>query len=61
MACTQFAAKDARRAFPCWDEPTMKATFGLTLVVPKDRLALSNMPVKSETPDLKDDAWKVVR
>ena len=33
----------ARRAFPCWDEPTLRATFDITLVVPKDRIALSNM------------------
>ena len=39
--CTQ--ATDARRAFPCWDEPAIKATFDVTLVVPKDRVALSNM------------------
>ena len=34
---------DARRAFPCWDEPALKATFDVTLVAPKDRVALSNM------------------
>ena len=47
---------DARRAFPCWDEPAFKAKFNITLVVPRDRRALSNMPVASETdvdPDLK--------
>jgi len=34
---------DSRLAFPCWDEPAVKATFDITLVVPKDRVALSNM------------------
>ncbi|KAG1651316.1 Puromycin-sensitive aminopeptidase [Nymphon striatum] len=37
---------DARRAFPCWDEPAIKAVFNITLIVPKDRVALSNMNVK---------------
>ena len=36
-------AADARRALPCWDEPAHKATFDVTLIVPKDRVALSNM------------------
>lgn len=47
MASTQFEALDARRCFPCFDEPALKSIFGITLVVPSELTALSNMPIQS--------------
>jgi puromycin-sensitive aminopeptidase len=49
LAATQFEATDARRAFPCWDEPAFKAVFSVTLVVDEKLAALSNTrPLRTE-------------
>jgi puromycin-sensitive aminopeptidase len=50
IAATQFEAVDARRAFPCWDEPERKATFQVTLVVPDGFAAISNTAIVREEP-----------
>ena len=49
MLGTQFEATDARRMFPCWDEPSFRARFQLTAVVSENFTAVSNMPVEKET------------
>ena len=49
MLGSQFEATDARRLFPCWDEPSFRARFQMTAVVPENFVAVSNMPVARET------------
>jgi puromycin-sensitive aminopeptidase len=50
IATTQFEATDARRAFPCWDEPDAKAVFEVELLVPEDLIGVSNTGVVDERP-----------
>jgi aminopeptidase N len=54
MLSSKLEPADARRIFPCWDEPAFKATFALTVTVPSAHLALGNMPITSETPVASD-------
>src|SRR5712691_3566161 len=46
---SQFEPDDARQAFPCWDEPSFKIPYQVTLVVPEGDLALSNTPIATES------------
>lgn len=48
MLATQFESTDARRMFPSWDEPAFRATYRLTVTVPSDFEAVSNMPAASQ-------------
>jgi puromycin-sensitive aminopeptidase len=50
IGTTQMEPTDARRAFPCWDEPDFKAVFSVTLVVAEGLMAISNSGIVSETP-----------
>ena len=65
MLSTQFQPCDARRAFPCFDEPALKASFELSIEIPDDQTALSNNPVTNITLTSRSGGtegwkWKVV-
>ena len=60
LASTQFESTDARRAFPCWDEPAFKAVFQVTLVVDNKLAAISNARLINETPLPGTDKKEVV-
>ena len=45
---TQMEPSDARRMFPCWDEPVFRSAFQLTAIVPAQHTALFNMPIAAE-------------
>jgi aminopeptidase N len=59
LLLTQFEAGDARRFIPCWDEPARKATFTVAVAAPKDKLAVSNMPIEAVSE--LDDKRRYVR
>ncbi|XP_026540484.1 aminopeptidase N isoform X1 [Notechis scutatus] len=58
VATTQMQAADARKAFPCFDEPAMKANFSITLIYLPQYKALSNMPAKkTEEVTMDGSTW----
>ncbi|CAG2056282.1 unnamed protein product [Timema podura] len=57
LASTHFQATNARRAFPCFDEPALKAQFKISIARTEDRHALSNMPVETTEQDTVTGLW----
>ncbi|XP_049741480.1 glutamyl aminopeptidase [Elephas maximus indicus] len=55
IAATDHEPTDARKSFPCFDEPNKKATYNISVIHPNDYEALSNMPV--EKKESVDDKW----
>ena len=58
-AYSQFETSDARRAFPCFDQPSFKTPWQITLHVPESASAFANTPEESEAKET--GGMKVVR
>lgn len=56
IAATDHEPTDARKSFPCFDEPNKKSTYSISIIHPKEYSALSNMP--EEKSEMVDDNWK---
>src|SRR5438067_11845321 len=54
-AVTQFEPTDARRAFPCFDEPDKKATFDISVIADKGDIAITNSKIVADTPGPSDN------
>nr|XP_020036768.1 aminopeptidase N isoform X2 [Castor canadensis] len=59
VATTQMQAADARKSFPCFDEPAMKATFNVTIIHHKNYTVLSNMLPRGDTSYVRDSDWNI--
>ncbi|XP_015127625.1 aminopeptidase N [Diachasma alloeum] len=59
MVATHFEPLAARAAFPCWDEPALKAEFEISLKHAKKYRAISNMPIKDQTPAEDEKIWTI--
>lgn len=54
---TQFEESDARKAFPCFDEPSFKFPYQMTLTIPEEHIAVTNTPIEIQSAS---DGWKTM-